>query len=107
MASEPSQQSEQTQVTPSPDRRQSGMTTLQMREAPQGAVYVWPNEVLGYPKRLARDIGRDDLQIVSPWWLRAAMWQGMRLSGIVLDHATELTSSLWDSYFRAKAQTRT
>ena len=46
--------------------RQSGRSSEQMKAAPAGAVYVWVNSMLGYPKALARAVGREDLRIVGP-----------------------------------------
>lgn len=72
--------------------RQTGRTTLQMRAAPQGAVFVWCNEELFYPKALARDIGREDLKIISPRGIEWGQASRGRIPGIVVDHAAQLTS---------------
>jgi len=45
--------------------RQSGITTRQMLEAPENAIYVWPNSKLDYPNDLAKYLGRFDLTIIS------------------------------------------
>jgi hypothetical protein len=73
------------------DNRGTGRTTRQMEAAPRAAVYIWVNSRLDYPKQLARDIGRDDLIIVSPSWLDSERFRGTALSGVVLDHAALLT----------------
>lgn len=70
--------------------RGTGKTTKQMLAAPTHSIFVWCNDRLDYPKRLAREIGRLDLQIVSPRWLEER-WLGLMLTGIVIDHAIELT----------------
>lgn len=44
--------------------RQTGRTTKQMERAANGAVFVWINDSLDYPKALARKIGRADLEII-------------------------------------------
>lgn len=70
--------------------RGSGITTRQMREAPQGAVYLWCNNHLSYPRELARHLGRTDLRIVGPSWLENG-WIGggtYLRRGFVVDHAT-------------------
>lgn len=67
-----------------------GRTTKQMLAAPTHSIFVWCNDRLDYPKRLARKIGRLDLQIVSPQWLDGR-WNGLMLTGIVIDHDIELT----------------
>jgi hypothetical protein len=70
--------------------RGDGATSRQMQGAPFGAVYIWCNHHLDYPKALAASLGRADLQIVSPEWLRGERFRGLRFSGIVVDHAAEL-----------------
>lgn len=69
--------------------RQTGRTTQQMLEAPRGAVYVWCNSRMAYPRALADHIGRGDLHIMPLSWLcqRIALKPG--LGGIVLDHAAQ------------------
>lgn len=37
-----------------------------MLAAPRKAFYVWPDKALGFPREIAREIGRSDLTIVSP-----------------------------------------
>lgn len=72
--------------------RDTGQTTEQMQGAPLGAVYVWCNTRLYYPRCLARFLRREDLVIVSPDWLdRSAI--GRPTSGLVVDHAACLTGS--------------
>lgn len=72
--------------------RRVGNTTRQMLQAPHRALFVWCTWAINYPKDLARDCGREDLQIVSP----AQLWKIARssdfYSGVVLDHAAELTA---------------
>ena len=70
--------------------RQTGVTTRQMMEAPQGAIYVWPNSHLDYPRRLARHLDRLDLKIVSAGSVRFETVAGKRVTMIV-DHAAEWT----------------
>lgn len=70
--------------------RQSGRTTKQMLNAPRNAVFIWCNNQTFYAKCLAIDIGRGDLRIVSPNWLRDA-WRGRTFSGIIVDHAARLS----------------
>jgi hypothetical protein len=70
--------------------RGTGLTTAQMESAPVAAVFIWCNDRLDYPKRLARKIARRDLRIVGPSWLEQG-WIGRRFTGIVLDHALQLS----------------
>jgi hypothetical protein len=71
--------------------RGTGKTTKQMQDAPPKAIYVWCNRHLDYPKNLARKLGREDLEIVSQSFIDMGRWRGRVFSGIVLDHALELT----------------
>jgi hypothetical protein len=72
-------------------KRGSGTTTRQMQGAPQKAIYVWCNNNLSYPKNLTKNLGRDDLEIVSPQFIESDKWRGRLFSEVVLDHALELT----------------
>lgn len=66
--------------------RQSGITTRAMLAAPHGAVYVWPNQKLLYPRQLAEFLKRDDLVIVGPSWLDARRALGRQPMLTVVDH---------------------
>lgn len=70
--------------------RGTGRTTEQMKHAPYGAYYVWCNRHLNYPTDLARRLGRPDIRVVRPGWLRDG-WQGVLLypGDVVLDHAIQ------------------
>ena len=63
-----------------------------MQNAPKDAIYVWVNSRLDYPKRLAESIGRNDLQIVTPYWFDSEKWRGRKFSEIIVDHAATLTT---------------
>lgn len=84
--------------------RQSGQTTRQMREASEGAVYVWCNGVLSYPRYLASYLGRTDLEIVPPNALdnHGLMYNPQK--EIVVDHAAVLDS--WRSEMLYMLQNR-
>ena len=64
-----------------------GLTTAQIKRAPLGAVFVWLNGDMTYPKNLAHFLGRDDLRIVTLSQVRAGALRGLRLSGLEVDHA--------------------
>jgi hypothetical protein len=70
--------------------RGSGRTTQQMKEAPHGAMFVWCNGHLHYPRDLARALDRRDLEIVSPEQLEDDRFRGRSLTGIIVDHAATL-----------------
>lgn len=69
--------------------RQTGRTSRQMKDAPQGAVYVWCNNVLRYPKDLANRLGRTDLKVISLDGLEEAII-GTR-NHVVVDHFANLS----------------
>jgi len=70
--------------------RQTGCTTRQMLEAPIGAVYVWCNNTLTYPKVLAHGLQRDDLVVKPLSWLEPQNVCGRDFVGVVIDHAVPL-----------------
>lgn len=74
-----------------PEYCRSGITTQQMRNAPIGSLYIWCNGILDYPRKLAEEIGRGDLDFRSPGWMSRGAWYGREYSGVVLDHAAHLT----------------
>ncbi len=75
------------------EQRDTGLTTRQMQAAPQGAVYVWCNSVLGYPTDLAQSLGRHDLKIVRPSWLEPKNVRGLVFTDVIIDHAAVLDES--------------
>jgi hypothetical protein len=83
--------------------KEQGTTTRQMTEAPIGAVYVWCNEKRGYPRDLARSLGRDDLRIISPFDVEHGYFRG-RSVDVVVDHATRLT---WNEFLEIVNSKRT
>lgn len=69
------------------ETRGTGVTQRQMLAAPLGAVFVWCNSRISYPRDLARAIGREDLEIQPASWLTCRSVAGRRFSGVVVDHA--------------------
>ena len=87
--------------------RGTGRTAKQIHDAPKGAIYVWVNQHLGYPRDLAANLGRNDLQIVSPMYLDYIdKLAGRTITGIVLDHAADLTNRQYDNYRLALTRVR-
>lgn len=78
--------------------RGSGRTTRQMREASEGAIFIWVNGDLFYPKRLAKHLDRTDIKVIRPSELLLENHHGSQVSGVVLDHAANLTAGQWDYY---------
>lgn len=76
-----------------PDERQSGRTSAQMKKAPRGAYYVWPNKALNYPRALAKHLKRTDLKIVSPLFFGyKGRGAGLKVK-IIIDHNCLLSVS--------------
>jgi len=65
--------------------RGTGRTTKQIKEAPQGAIFICPPDAFDYTRRLVHDLGRTDLRIERPSFFDGR-WHGLRLP-IVVDHA--------------------
>lgn len=76
--------------------RGTGTTTRAMLRAPHGAIYIWPNGALTYPRHLSRYLGRADLNIISKGAFRPHTMRGS-LRRIVVDHATLLTIDQYEA----------
>jgi hypothetical protein len=76
--------------------RGTGRTTSDMREAPRNAIFVWCNDRTGYPRDLAKHLGRTDLEIYGPSWLSGERWRGIERP-VVIDHAAyeNMSSREW------------
>jgi hypothetical protein len=70
--------------------RQAGATSRQLQAAPHGAHFVWVNDTVSYPTRLARHLGRPDIT-VHPRWVLSDPHRLRGLSALVLDHAVVLS----------------
>ena len=82
--------------------RGSGITSQQMKDAKPNAVFVWCGSNTYYPEKLAQSLGRQDLKIVSPYWLRMESIRGREFTEIVVDHAADLTDSQHEAFLEAK-----
>lgn len=71
--------------------RGTGLTTRQMVTAPMCAIFVWCNNATFYPKELAKKLKREDIKVVSPYWLTSEQVRGLRPTAVILDHACRLT----------------
>jgi len=86
--------------------RGTGRTTAQMKAAPKGAIFVWCNPCLNYPRQLAKGLDRIDLVIIPPSLLEEHRWKGLRLTGLVVDHDTRLTEEQAQTLERMRAMIR-
>lgn len=68
-----------------------------MLNAPAGAVFVWCNSDLAYPKGLARDLQRDDLVVRRLSWLERRNVMGRDFPGVVVDHAAQPDSEGYEA----------
>ena len=87
-------------------RKLTGLTTNQMLKAPVGATYVWVNSNLCYPKKLARHLGRQDLEIVRSSWLTFRNCNGRRVSALILDHGLETDEEMQEVIEYLKIRSR-
>lgn len=83
-----------------------GLTTAKLQELSQGGIFVWGTEDLTYPTALAQFLGRADIQIVGPSWLRTWRWDTQRYTGIVLDHAAVPSREEMQKFFEVKTLVR-
>ena len=70
-----------------------GKTTIQMKATRQGGYFVWWCTDLSYPNHLKKEIGRDDITIVSAEWLENYGCRGVEVTDIVVDHYTKMTEA--------------
>lgn len=68
-----------------------GTTTRQIKEAPEGAIYVCCRDDIRHIKDLARALGRSDLTFVGPSFFGDNRWRGNR-KPLIVDHAA------WDFF---------
>ena len=66
-----------------------GTTSRQMLNAPKDAVFVWLSDDLAYPLKLAKELGRNDLDVRPKGWLCSRNVRGLTRH-IVIDHAASL-----------------
>ena len=72
--------------------RGSGRTTDQMKNAPKGSIFIWCNCHIDYPKKLAKELGRDDLVIIGLDSLNDnGYFAGRYFTHVAIDHAAALT----------------
>lgn len=91
--------------------RGAGLTSQQIQSAPSGAVFIWCNGRLLYPRSLAKHLGRADLQVVGPDWTGFGRMQGCAFP-IVVDHAANFSMeqrdeiSIINAHVRWKAEAK-
>lgn len=71
--------------------RGTGRTWNQIKNAPQGAVFVWCSHDTRHPTRLAKMAGRADLIIKPSSWLDWRNVVGLTIPDVVIDHATRIS----------------
>ena len=94
-------------------RRGSGRTTKQMKEAPKGALFIWCTEDQAYAEQFASALGRGDLVVLPRRYLMRT--ERNRLSGrefpaLILDHYladTGLDDEQWEGYLYLLNRVRT
>lgn len=88
--------------------RGTGLTSQQMLAAQPGALFIWCNQCLDYPRDLAAKHNRRDLRIISPRQLGDHNLRGLELTGIVVDHAAieSMTDKEWRELHYLQAMVR-
>lgn len=84
--------------------RQTGRTTKQLRALKPNALFVWCNGHMAYPKLLAMHLGREDITIVQPDYIKSDKWKGLTFSEVVLDHAYHACNK-WNLTFQINLDT--
>jgi hypothetical protein len=80
--------------------RQTGRTTKQINEAPEGALFVVPNwQAINYTRHLAQRLGRKDLRFTVPEYVYIDVVGTGR--AVVVDHAARLTLDEQDAVTEA------
>lgn len=75
--------------------RGSGRTTAQLLAIKPGGVFIWCNDLIHYPKALAKKLGREDIKIYPLCNLENThKFVGMKVSEIIVDHAATLTPKI-------------
>jgi|SRR6056297_997165 len=85
--------------------RNTGRTTKQIKDAPNGAVFVAPStRLVDYCFSIAKSVGREDVKVVSPQWLENGSWRGLRFPDVIMDHHAPcvMTERQLDAYRYAK-----
>jgi hypothetical protein len=77
--------------------RGTGRTTKQLMNAPENSVFVWCNDDISYPLRLARNMCRDDIEVKPLCWFKENNICGRRMQ-ICFDHAVILTHKQEELY---------
>lgn len=82
--------------------RSTGRTTKQIKEAPPNSIYVWLNDHLQIPRRIAENLGRVDIKFYSYGEFQGKVNQLYRgtkgKQNVIFDHAT-LDRMYNDNYF--------
>lgn len=88
------------------EKRGTGITSRQIKAAPEKSIYVWPCSNFSYPRKLAFELGRKDLKIISIHDLVYVRWMACCYPDIILDHATYrvLTCDQFECYEMIKSR---
>lgn len=71
------------------DTRGTGRTSHQLINAPPNAIFIWCNTRTDYPRKLAAELNRRDIKIVSPGWIEGIGPYGINFNDVVIDHMAE------------------
>jgi hypothetical protein len=65
--------------------RRTGRTTKLIQDAPMYSIFIWCSADLNIPKKMARELGREDLRVESLSFIRPGSLRGLE-QPITLDH---------------------
>lgn len=87
--------------------RGDGTTTKQLKEAKQNTYFICSSGVCAeYTKRLAVNLNRSDINIVTPSWIIDRRFRGLEISDIILDHSYVPTKLEYEILKEAQARIR-
>jgi hypothetical protein len=93
---------------PKPSYRGTGRTFKLVQGCPQSAVFVVQHHaMIGYTRMLCWHLKREDITVVTKNWLTENKWQGVPLTGIILDHDVQLTEQIVRALQLAKVWIKT
>jgi len=89
-------------IPSNPRHRQEGRTMLQMLDAPQGALFVWPaSYTLPYPKNMQKALQREDLRVVTAHQFAQPGFADQNTRQVVIDHGVWMLNEPWQGMLSA------
>lgn len=86
--------------------RGSGRTARQMLSLPKGGYFLWLNGFVQYPKDLAKHLGREDIKIVTPYFLETNDYLQLQIPALRVDHAFSPTPRQYEALERIQLRVK-